>query len=635
MVGKHEWSEKRLKGRSRIPGLIFFVLFLFIFPATVFSLDKEQTIDRLVIRISYYYHQKHYEEAIFVASKVLEVAPYNQSVKDLLRQSYEKQIEAMIYAKQARLLYDNNQLLQAIESIDTAYTISPYTELISDFRERLYREQKNIRPLDGLSKEEKERFFEVLKKAKLSLGKGRNEDALKQFAEAISIAPRSPEAIEGYNLALVRTNQVANLARVQDLIKDADRLYRAKDYLNAKNAYEEVLMFDPANTVALARRRELDGLLKNAAERSEKEELAAKYLKTGNEFEDEKKYPEAIEQYQLGQGTLEDYRDWKKLIADAEAKYNRQKEEEYGRDIRDIQTIMETAIRQMITENFNGAIGSLERVIDLSNKTGQKTTAEEAEELIKKARENLKRKEEEELSPIVPYYKMVNSIKVMGINAFKQKDYSTARDHFSSILELFPKNRFARIYYLRSIIELDPGTKERVIDELIRDIESAEQKKDMIEVKRLVTIAIEVAPDDDKLRLIKEKFDEKKVDNVTGGPTVPRAQIEAWYQEALAMAGQEKRDDAVALLRRVLKADPAHAKARNLLLKMEGVYKPPQIREPNPQAQALYAEGMRHYENNRIREAKNAFEAALRIDPRHAQARSSLEKVNRYLQNTQ
>jgi hypothetical protein len=223
------------------------ILFLTGLPLTlVFPKEDDESLEKFKIKLSQYTNQKKYEAVILIGNKLLQDSHGREyAVEEFLLNAYQKQIEALISARQAAVLLQNQQILQALKLVNEAENLSPYTNLIQRLKENIQRAQYGLNPLAHLSAAQKIEFQKLLTTAQASLDQGKNEEAFGLFAKTLIMAPKSPEAIEGYNLALVRTNKQNLSGRTKELLVKAEQEINAKKYPEAVQTLDEVLSIVP------------------------------------------------------------------------------------------------------------------------------------------------------------------------------------------------------------------------------------------------------------------------------------------------------------------------------------------------------------------------------------------------------
>ena len=613
---------------------ISLIFYFFILNLSIWSKEIENPDYKIEVKLSQYYNQKKYEAVIFMGNAYFQKnRSVNKKLEEYLVNAYERQIDALIYARQAATLQKNNQILLAKKTVDLALDKSPVSDIILKLKSKIDAAAANVNPAQNLSATQKLELEKLVNSGQASLNHGKNEEALGLFARALLISPISPEAIEGYNLALNRTRKGNVSGKVTDLLARADQLVTAKKYPEALSILDEALTYDPANAYANNKKNEVGELVKKMAQLSQKQELAKEYLQDAQNFLSQNDFPQAIEKYNLGNGLLPDYVDWMKLISDAEKKQKENEERTFAKSLDDIAKSYQKGMYYIAAEEFSKAITEFETVITISRKYKQEQTIRQAEEFLQKARDNFKRKEEEIVGITNPYYKMINNTKILGLNAFREKNFPVAKDYFGSILELFPKNRFAMIYYLKCDIELNPGSRREIIDQFVKDINAA-LEKDPREAKRLLAIAMDIDPNNSDLILLSKKTSNLGQDIIKKS-NISAATLEMWYAQAFNAFTQEndvtRSND---LLTRIINEDPTFIKAVTLKARIEGRTQIAKARPIAPEAQKYYSEGLWHYGQGRIEEAKNSFEQAIRIDPNYQNAINAREKCIKYLQQT-
>lgn len=594
---------------------------------------QENNEEIVKVKISQYYHQKKYEAVILLGNMMgNRLDTLDNVTENNLIAAYEKQIEALIDARQASVLLKNRQILQAYKTVEKAEDISPYSDIIIQLRKKIKEQQSSVHPLGKLSEAQKNDFEKYLHLGQDALNHGQNEDALGFFGKALLIAPDSPEAVEGYNLALVRTNKENSSGLVRELLAKAEKFVAEKKYPDAIRSFDEVLSYDPINNYAIKKKAELSEMIKSMAQNAQKQELAKEYLASAKKLVAQNDFPQALEKYSLGFALLPNFTDWKKLIKETEKQQKAYEENKFKKSLNDLAKSYQKGIYYIAAEEYSKAVTEFETVIAISRKYGQKQTMKQAEEFLRQARDSFKRKEEEIVGITNPYYKMINNRKVLGLNAYRHKEYKIAKEYFNSIIDLFPKNRFARIYQIKCDIAINPETSTEVMNQFIRDI-SGYLDKEPIEAKRLLSIALEIDPNNAKLKEFSKKLTNAGR-TVIPKPTVPPAVLKKWYAEAFRVFTQEgDADKAKKILAGIIKEDPTNVQAIELIARIDRRVNVSNTTQEkiSPQAQKYYSEGLWHYGQGRILEAKKSFDQAIRIDPKYEKAINAREKCIKYL----
>ncbi|MES0488401.1 MAG: tetratricopeptide repeat protein [Leptospirales bacterium] len=600
------------------------------------DLESSEVLQSLTLKAIQFYHQKKYDQTALIMDRILKVYPDDKTAYEYYIKANDQLIRALILGKQAVILVNNGQLLEAQARIEEAGRIAPHSPAINKLAEYIKNKSEDLKPLSHLDEQQRKSFEILLKKATKELNEGRNEEALLLFRDALKIAPESPRAVRGYNLALLRSRSENYSEQTKRLFQKADAFRKAIQYIKAKGVYEEILAYDPANIRAETGLKEMEKLIAELSQAAEKSQLAQQYYDEARDHLDGKEFENAIEKYELGKATLAPYKNWDQLIINAK----KQKKDFENKDRAEKSAMLDKSLNNafvlITTERYKEAVKELNTVVIISKELELETFETQAIELLKKTQESMRKQEDETITIIHPYYDAINTQKILGLEAYKRKKYKLAQEYFSSILELFPKNRFANIYNIKCTIELGIGSKTQVMNDLISGINVNLKSGDKFEAKRLYNIAKEIEPGNAELKALSPKFDKKRIINdlLNRDESITDTQIENMYKNALNLS-RSKPKESIAVLNRIVKADPANTKARKLLLQLQNIaksrsstYEAPRI---NSRAQQYYADGIRHYNNGRIRDARSSFIKALRIEPSYTKARKAREKCDKYL----
>ena len=602
------------------------------------DLEDNEVVQSLTLKAIQFYHQKRYDQTALIMDRILERYPDDETANEYYIKANDQLIRALIFGKQAVILVNNGQLLEAQARIDEANHIAPHSPAIDELAEYIQKKTEELKPLSHLTASQRKEFEAILGKATKELNAGRNEKALLLFRDALKIAPESPRAVRGYNLALLRSRSENYSEQTKRLFQKAEAFRNAQLYMKAKGVYEEILAYDPANTRAATGLKEMEKLISELSQAAEKSQLAQQYFDEARDHLDGKEFDDAIEKYELGKATLPPYKNWDQLITDAQKAKNNFQNKDRAEKSAILNKSFNNALVAITTESYKEAIKELNTVVIIAKELEQETIELQAMELLKKTQESMRKQEDETITEDHPYYDTINTQKILGLEAYKRQKYKLAQEYFSSILELFPKNRFANIYNIKCTIELGIGSKTQVMNDLIGGINKNLKSGDKFEAKRLYNIAKEIEPGNNELKKLSSKFNKKARirELVNRDESISDAEIENMYTKALNLS-RSKPDESIKVLNQVVRADPTNAKARQLLLKLQNTARSRSSTREAPKissrAQQYYAEGIRHYNNGRILDARNSFNKALKIEPSYTKARKSRDKCNKYLGN--
>lgn len=577
------------------------------------------------------YYQKRYVEALDLFDDYLKKNPDDDEANVYYAECFSKNLETDLLIEKAKKLKEQMRYNDALDVLYEAKRISPYVVEIEVLIENIEDEKRKAKPFEHLSPDELNEY-----KKKYSLGikmleEGKNEVAMNLFARCLAIAPKSPEAIEGYNKANNLYKSQLHREKLYDIFQEADALKTQKKYVMAISKYEEVLRYDPSNVRARNEISTLNEIIQTEKEKSEKKREASLLFRSAKSYYDSRDYDKAIEQFTLGKEIDAEFTDWEGWI-----QKSRKAKEDYEKRIfeaklREIESKYEGALFFLATEKYSEAIAEFDTVYRIAKKYNQKEMEKNALEFIKKIKDVLKQKEEEVVSSESPYYELVQTLTALGIKKYQQKKYSESKKYFENILELFPKNKIANKYFVLCNVQMQEGYSEKFLSNILPQIKK-NIKTNTAEAKRLLDLAKSVNPDHPEVIRLDKQL--KEQEGIIKKGKVPKATLDSWYASALNQS-RSNPTQAKAQCHRILNADPNYIRARTLLARINAQnsnnFSQVSSDQIKPAAQRAYAQGMLHYNNGRIRQAMNHFNQAVQIDPKFYKARNALNKCKAYL----
>ncbi|MCB1146619.1 MAG: tetratricopeptide repeat protein, partial [Leptospiraceae bacterium] len=235
------------------------------------------------------------------------------------------------------------------------------------------------------------------------------------------------------------------------------------------------------------------------------------------------------------------------------------------------------------------------------------------------------------VNPESPYFQLVGTLHALGQEALQRKNYAEAKKHYTSILELFPRNKLANAYLISANISQKPESRAEVLEKLYQQAEQ-EKNKNPIEAKRLLDLIASISPTDSRIQKIRE--DIQKQSPVRRDPQVSDEKLNIQYENAISIA-QQNPAGAIQICKSILNSNPGFAKARSLQARIESRLNESKWRQParelNPQAERFYADGVIAYNSGRIRDARNLFQRAVQLQPDFVRAKNALQKCSAYL----
>lgn len=597
-----------------------------IFAALSFNISAKEKVEG-----TEYYYKKKYSKAIESLDEYYQKNPNDSEANMLLAEAMAAQLLAKSHLDRALALSFLSRYNQAFESVESAKKIAPYYEDIEDIENEVEKRASKNKPFAHLTPTEKKDYNQKILEANKAWKVGDIQRALDMYAYCLSLAPKSPEANEGYSDARSVLNKKADDKRLQELILEAEILQESGRLPQAMARYDEYLRFKPEDKKIRTTRNKVAKMLEKKRVETARVGLARSYFENGKKLLLVSKFDRAIEQFQLGRGALSDFTQWDKLIKEAELKRSQELTRTFEENLFQLQENFQRGLLAMTRGKFQAAIGEFETVTIIAEKYKQTETARQANELLRVARENLKYKEEEVVSPENPYYHLVSTLNAMGQEAYRNGQLSKAREHYLSILELFPRNAKANRYLVILNIEQNPETRENVINKILKNIEE-EQRKNPIEAKRLLELIKSIAPNDERVLALDARVEKFSVINPK--ENITRDEIETRYQNALAISKSDM-VNALAATKSIVRDDPGYLPARTLQARLEARLNEQKWRKPplkiSEKAEQFYAKGVIAYNTGKIKDAKNFFENALKAQPGFYRAKIAIEKCKVYL----
>ncbi|MBI5574488.1 MAG: hypothetical protein HY919_08080, partial [Elusimicrobia bacterium] len=248
------------------------------------SVKKEKEDELLNSGLSDY-NRKNYQSAIDAFTKVLEMNPQNDAAKKFLSKSYDLLIE-IEQSKQTK--EEKEKIVQAIR--------------IEKEKRMKLTAKKEIQFTKEEASKIAKRFYE---KGISYYEKGEYEKALPELENALIWEPGNTEIENKINEATLKLDILVRGQFVQERMEKAYSMYRKNDMLSSLSEWLVILDFEPRNPKAKEYVRKItDTLDEKQKEQSQKklserrQELVTQLLKQGNNYLYQKKYKEAIGEWE-------------------------------------------------------------------------------------------------------------------------------------------------------------------------------------------------------------------------------------------------------------------------------------------------------------------------------------------------
>ena len=608
---------------------IFCTVYSSLLYATSITIDK-QTL-KLWEKAQELYYAKEYDNSIEIFDDLIEKFPTLVEFQELRAEAHIRSIQSKLWYTKAKLLVEQRRFNHAHEALKKSQMVSPFEAGLYRLSSIIAEGSKKDTIVQNLDKKSAQIFKANMENAQAKLDAGDNEGALRLYAQALELAPKATNAVEGYAESQKRFLAGQNQDKIITLVKDARQFTKSNRLVEALATYKAILHFDPVNREALENIEPIQKKLDEEKNAEQKRSLVEQYKNTGDKFLNQKQFDDALEQYELGREILPKFTDWKKLIkkVEHEKELDRQKQE---REIKKaIDKNYNTGLAFLANEKFQDAVAVFQKVIDDAKKINLVSIIEPAELLLNRATLSLKIQEEEEISKESPYYDLIQSLKTLALQKIELRDYLSAKKHIEQILDLFPHNRFANQYIALIQIKENPSRASSIVNSFISEIKVAIKIKDFVATKRLFNIVLFIEPDNTDVLAL--KLESEKTNTVLNSLDKTNvANTENLWKEALKAQQSNDIKATIQLAKKILAVDPQHLNARRLLTRLEGgsLVLTARVEVPS-KAQQAYAEGILRYNNGDIALALKSFQTAIQIFPTYTKALLAADKCKKYL----
>lgn len=547
-------------------------------------------------------------------------------------QAYADLLTAELHINNTRKLIAFEKYEKADTELDEAESVYPEHPAIPELRELIKKKRADNTKviLQKMSPEKRKEYEEAMQKATAAMDSAKYPEALHHYSTALKVAPDSLDAKMGYAEAERLMKQQGGEQKLTALFRQAEKYEKERRFAQAVSVYDQVLRIEPQNRQAIERRAALIDFMQQQLGTNERRLLAKEYLQSGNEAFRKGDYDLAIEQYRIGQALDPRFADWDSLIKKAIAARKAQEENLFADRLKELERRYQSAMLQLLLENYPAAIEDLEAVIAIAKQFKQEETQKQAEALLQKAKEAMLRQDEEFITRESPYFSFVQSLTSLGLNSYKIRDCQATMRHFGSITEIFPKNRVSNQHILSCTIILNPERKEGIIRDLIDSIYRLKDAN-AYEARRLFEILKFIDPENPAIAQLEKELAEKTT--LLKKAVQPKEFLDALYKKALVLS-QTDPEAALGVLRQLLEEDPQNTRARALMARIEGRLNRERWAQSDipiaPAALRAYADGIVFYNTGQIAEAKAAFAQALNLAPNFERAAVALKKCESY-----
>ncbi|MBL8992030.1 MAG: tetratricopeptide repeat protein, partial [Spirochaetia bacterium] len=411
-------------------------------------------------------------------------------------------------------------------------------------------------------------------------------------------------------------------SQLELLRKQLGETVKASHWTEALAIADKILVLKPGDAKVNKSRQEILLHVEKEKESAWVKDLTQNSLESGNLLFNQKKYAEALEEYE------------KVLLLEKENPTARKqklvieyliREENKNRSLGKFQELLEKGILYFNTDQYTLAVGMLESALELI--PGNSV----ALEYLQLARGSLRNREESEIRLDSPYYPLIYNYQRDGLKAFREKRYEDSQSEWKKILFFFPKNREATRYSLACTLYLNPGLFKKVIDEKLQEgfrLLKAKQNKMALPIFELIQ---DLAPDTPGLAAYLKEAQGFKI-------KPPPSLLQAKYEEALAFYNQQDFERAKKIWKEILDLDDSEVQARLFIARVDNILGYDRQKstdssksEREETIRRLQNQGLLYYNQGKYQDAIAEWEKILKISPDDKRAQNNIRRAKQFL----
>ena len=637
------------------------------------------------------FEQQKYTEAIAEYRKALDIKPEDPNAQEKIRNAEKaiKQLEEQQVYNTAIAEADKAFKKKDYEVAEAAYSKALAVKPLEKYPQNQIDQIKNILATAKAEKLKGQQYDSLIHSGDSLFNARELETAKIAFTKALELSPGQSypnrmilqinRELEALATEKVRQQQIEQ-SYTQAIVK-ADQAFGNKQYNEAKRAYNEALDIKPNESYPANQIEEIDRILQSIAEQTEKQQNYQHAIQLGDQLSEQQKYAEAITEYrkaleikpedtiardkimnaETAKKKLEEQQTYDALITEADKAFKKKEyesaesgyraalemrpPEKYPKDqINLIRNILATAEAEKLKEQqYDSLIRSGDSLFNAKELEMAKAAFTSALELSPgqnyPSRMILQiNRELETLAAEEAHRQQIEKLYNQAISkadlAFMNKQYEEAKQVYNEALGFKPNENYPS-EKIAEINRLLQEEKEKVYQQAITEgddlfnqknyTESIDQYRKALQIKNGDTYATEKIAEATRLseELEKENVRLKK--------------LEDDYSRLLSQAEDaSKRNDLIRekeKLTEALELKPEEIYPKTRIAKIDDILEKQRIAEEN---ERLYAEnmkvGQKAFNDDRLEEAKSAFEKALTYKAGETLALQRIEEINRILE---
>ncbi len=555
--------------------------------------------------------EQNYLAAIRAGDQQFEATQYNEAIA-----SYQKALEYKAKDKYAtsrieesrKLLADKLQNMQYDELIaraDQAFNTQVYLQA-----KGLYQQAVDMRPRDSQYARDQikkidlelarlaeqkaidEQYAAAMSRGDLSFNKAAYPDALSAFNEALSLKPGDEPAQERIRATQAAMQRLANNAKYEELITQADEQYSKELLPTARSSYQQASNLKPAEQYPKDRIAEID-------RRMQLNQQLDQLLAEANASFNQKEYVNAKSKYQQVLSLQAEHELSKKRIAE----------------------IDQILANQALDEQYAAAIASADEAFnareyiaakgDYQKALGLKPAEKYPQDQIVRIDAALQK-----LADQAAAEEQYLAFMQQGNAAFDLPDYNTAINAYQGALSIKPNDPEATNRLAESQKRLAQQQTRSQYDALITQADQAFNASQLPQAKGLYQNALQLLPDESYPKAQIRKIDDQ---------LALEAQFEELMTRADAAFDRKQYTSAKPIYQQALALVPTSEKAQNRIAEIDQILAQQDL---DKQYGDLIAMADQAYSAQQLEPARNNYVQALNLKPDEAYPKEQIQKID-------
>ena len=568
------------------------------------------------------FDEGNYQEALEKWTEALKIDPWNNEVKKLIDDALKK---ISNYSEELDIGFNylkNNNLDKAKEIFNKLSK-----EIKPSDKKNYELLLKGIKVLE--KKEKRKEFDNLLMKGDRYLDAGKIDQAEKVYKNAEKLFPEDKSLVARFKKIRGIRDEIKRKKEILTLKSKAKYLFEQEKLQESKVIWENVLKLKPNDEDAIL------FISKINFKEKEKEKILAlgkSYFDTGVKLFKEKKYKEAMDQFENAIAVNYRVEDSQKFIDNINKAISEIEEKRNEERVEKVAKYLKEGIKLYNINKFREALKALNEGLTLDPENTQ------IKEYIVIVSIALKRQEEKKVPPISPFYPLIEDLKRLGKNAYRNGNYIDAIRYYEEILLIFPFNEYAKINLTKVLKKTDPKLVSEILNSMIKEAKELLQKGEKREAMEKIKTVLDVDPRHKEANLLykKLKSELESTKKVITHEMINKSKV--LYAKGVEYYKKEDLKDAIALWKKAILIYPNFIDARVSLAKAETKLRNLKMIESGKEQQQMereslsitikrhYIDGLNYYMNGLYKEAISEWEELLKLKPKDESFRETVRQ---------